>query len=116
MAASSAPAARKQNGETSLSSSVPFDFDRPPIIDGFSPLPRVKDETFKEKFIRKTKENPFVPIGQLHKLRNTIKLLPSLEEFIQHLRVAFKLILVKKKKRIKVIISAQLFEFGDKCV
>lgn len=71
MAASSVPAAPEQNGETSLSSSMPFDFDRPPIIEGFSPLPRVKDETFKEKFIRKTKENPFVPIGQLYKLRNT---------------------------------------------
>lgn len=71
MAASSSPAAPEQNGETSLSSSVPFDFDRPPIIEGFSRLPRVKDETFKEKFIRKTKENPFVPIGQKYKLRNT---------------------------------------------
>lgn len=70
MAASSAPAAPEQRGETSLPSSVSFDFDRPPIIEGFSPLPRVKDETFKEKFIRKTKENPFVPIGQLYKLRN----------------------------------------------
>lgn len=71
MAASSVPTQPGQSGETSLSASVPFDFDRPPIIEGFSPLPRVKDETFKEKFIRKTKENPFVPIGQLHKLRNT---------------------------------------------
>lgn len=71
MAAPSVPTESRQSGETSLSASVPFDFDRPPIIEGFSPLPRVKDETFKEKFIRKTKENPFVPIGQLHKLRNT---------------------------------------------
>ncbi|CAN9514837.1 unnamed protein product [Ophioblennius macclurei] len=44
---------------------VPFDFSRPPVIEGFSPLPRLKEETFKEKFMRKTKENPFVPIGCL---------------------------------------------------
>lgn len=79
MAASPVPTASDQNVETSLSNSVPFDFDRPPIIEGFSPLPRVKDETFKEKFIRKSKENPFVPIGQLHKLRNTGKFSPSLK-------------------------------------
>uniref|UniRef100_A0A3B5KJ94 HIG1 hypoxia inducible domain family, member 2A n=2 Tax=Takifugu rubripes TaxID=31033 RepID=A0A3B5KJ94_TAKRU len=65
MAASSVPTTPDQNVETSLSNSVPFDFDRPPIIEGFSPLPRVKDETFKEKFTRKSKENPFVPIGCL---------------------------------------------------
>lgn len=47
---------------------VPFDFSQPPVIEGFNPSPRVKDETFKEKFLRKTKENPFVPIGELHKL------------------------------------------------
>lgn len=79
MAASPVPTASDQNVETSLSNSVPFDFDRPPIIEGFNPLPRVKDETFKEKFIRKSKENPFVPIGQLHKLRNTVKFSPSLK-------------------------------------
>ncbi|XP_028271567.1 HIG1 domain family member 2A, mitochondrial [Parambassis ranga] len=45
--------------------SVPFDFSQPPIIEGFNPLPKLKDETFKEKFMRKTKENPFVPIGCL---------------------------------------------------
>ncbi|XP_036933272.1 HIG1 domain family member 2A, mitochondrial [Acanthopagrus latus] len=43
---------------------VPFDF-QPPVIEGFDPSPRVKDETSKEKFLRKTKENPFVPIGCL---------------------------------------------------
>ncbi|XP_062332017.1 HIG1 domain family member 2A, mitochondrial [Osmerus eperlanus] len=48
-------------------SSPPFalDFSQPPVIDGFTPLSRPKDETFKEKFIRKTKDNPFVPIGCL---------------------------------------------------
>lgn len=79
MAASSVPTEPDQNVETSLSNSVPFDFGRPPIIEGFSPLPRVKDETFKEKFIRKSKENPFVPIGQLHKLRKAVKFSPSLK-------------------------------------
>lgn len=44
---------------------LPFDFSQPPIIEGFTPQPRFKDETFKEKFLRKTKENPFVPIGCL---------------------------------------------------
>ncbi|XP_068443210.1 HIG1 domain family member 2A, mitochondrial [Clinocottus analis] len=44
---------------------VPFDFSQPPAIEGFNPLPKAKDETFKEKFMRKTKENPFVPIGCL---------------------------------------------------
>ncbi|XP_077465546.1 HIG1 domain family member 2A, mitochondrial [Stigmatopora argus] len=50
---------------TSGGTSIPFDFSQPPVIEGFSPSPRVKDETFKEKFIRKTKDNPFVPIGCL---------------------------------------------------
>lgn len=74
MAASTTPAVAEQTTQTSPSVSVPFDFAQPPIIEGFSPLPRVKDETFKEKFIRKTKENPFVPIGQLHKQGNATKL------------------------------------------
>ena len=81
MAASLAPAAPEQKGETSPSPSVPFDFHRAPVIEGFSPLAEVKDETFKEEFIRKTKANPFVPLGQLYKLRNTIKLWQNLEWF-----------------------------------
>jgi len=44
---------------------VIFDFSKPPVIEGFTPLPRQKEETFKEKFLRKTGENPFVPIGCL---------------------------------------------------
>ncbi|TNN37998.1 HIG1 domain family member 2A [Liparis tanakae] len=44
---------------------APFDFSQPPDIEGFSRLPAARDETFKEKFLRKTKENPFVPIGCL---------------------------------------------------
>ncbi|XP_061541426.1 HIG1 domain family member 2A, mitochondrial [Phycodurus eques] len=50
---------------TSGRGSNPFDFSQPPVIEGFSPLPRAKDETFKEKFMRKAKDNPFVPIGCL---------------------------------------------------
>uniref|UniRef100_A0A8C6TN22 HIG1 hypoxia inducible domain family, member 2A n=1 Tax=Neogobius melanostomus TaxID=47308 RepID=A0A8C6TN22_9GOBI len=44
---------------------IPFDFSQPPIIEGFTPPPRIKEEGFQEKFIRKTKENPFVPLGCL---------------------------------------------------
>ncbi|XP_060757160.1 HIG1 domain family member 2A, mitochondrial [Neoarius graeffei] len=42
-----------------------FDLSAPPVIDGFTPQPRPREEGFKDKFIRKTKENPFVPIGCL---------------------------------------------------
>uniref|UniRef100_A0A3Q3W5Y1 HIG1 domain-containing protein n=1 Tax=Mola mola TaxID=94237 RepID=A0A3Q3W5Y1_MOLML len=65
MAAVPTSAASEQTAEMSASGPVPFDFSQPPMIEGFSPLPRVKEETFKEKFIRKTKENPFVPIGSV---------------------------------------------------
>ncbi|XP_061757945.1 HIG1 domain family member 2A, mitochondrial [Nerophis ophidion] len=66
MAVTAATAAVGEQTPTSSSSgSVPFDLARPPVIEGFSPLPRLKEETFKEKFLRKTKDNPFVPIGCL---------------------------------------------------
>ncbi|XP_071772582.1 HIG1 domain family member 2A, mitochondrial [Centroberyx gerrardi] len=65
MAAATPPAVPEQTSKTPSMAAVPFDFSQPPIIEGFSPLPRLKEETFKEKFIRKTKENPFVPIGCL---------------------------------------------------
>lgn len=44
---------------------IPFDFGQPPVIEGFNPTsPGIfQTETFKEKFMRKFKENPFVPIG-----------------------------------------------------
>lgn len=48
------------------SGQIPFDPSRPPDIEGFIPLSRAREESFQEKFIRKTKENPFVPIGELH--------------------------------------------------
>ncbi|CAJ1058136.1 HIG1 domain family member 2A%2C mitochondrial [Xyrichtys novacula] len=65
MAAATTPADPERRPQTSATGPVPFDFSQPPIIEGFSPLPKIKDETFKEKFMRKTKENPFVPIGCL---------------------------------------------------
>ncbi|XP_072293911.1 HIG1 domain family member 2A, mitochondrial [Eucyclogobius newberryi] len=64
MAATSTPVVSDQTIKTSAGS-IPFDFSQPPIIEGFTPPPRFKEETFQEKFIRKTKENPFVPIGCL---------------------------------------------------
>lgn len=67
MAATPSAVVPEQAADLPPTAPVPFDLSQPPVIDGFTPLPRVKDETFKEKFIRKTKENPFVPIGQLHK-------------------------------------------------
>ncbi|KAJ3588451.1 hypothetical protein NHX12_012044 [Muraenolepis orangiensis] len=42
-----------------------YDFSNPPLIEGFTPSAQRRDETSKEKLIRKTKENPFVPIGCL---------------------------------------------------
>ncbi|XP_045886560.1 HIG1 domain family member 2A, mitochondrial [Micropterus dolomieu] len=63
MAATATPTVPEQTPETLRSGPVPFDFSQPPVIEGFNPLPKIKDETFKDKFIRKTKENPFVPIG-----------------------------------------------------
>lgn len=65
MATASNPIVSEQTPKTSSPGPVAFDFSQPPIIEGFSPQPRIKDETFKEKFLRKTKENPFVPIGCL---------------------------------------------------
>ncbi|AWP12301.1 putative HIG1 domain family member 2A mitochondrial [Scophthalmus maximus] len=38
---------------------------RPPVIEGFNPLSNTREETFKEKLTRKTKQNPFVPVGCL---------------------------------------------------
>ncbi|XP_007904434.1 HIG1 domain family member 2A, mitochondrial [Callorhinchus milii] len=38
---------------------------KPPVIEGFHPAPRPREESFRDKFIRKTSENPFVPLGML---------------------------------------------------
>lgn len=64
MAAAPTSVGQDQPTKTSPAPIV-FDVSQPPVIEGFSPLPRAKEENFKDKFIRKTKENPFVPIGEL---------------------------------------------------
>lgn len=66
MAATTTPAVPEEAPKTPPSGPVPFDFSQPPVIEGFTPLSRPREETFKEKFMRKTKENPFVPIGELY--------------------------------------------------
>ncbi|KAM6976616.1 HIG1 domain family member 2A, mitochondrial [Aplochiton taeniatus] len=65
MAAVTSQAVPEQASELRSEPAVPFDFSKPPVIEGFTPLSRPREETFKEKFIRKTKDNPFVPIGCL---------------------------------------------------
>lgn len=66
MATATTPVGQDQPNKTA-SPPVVFDLSQPPVIEGFTPLPRAREENFKDKFIRKTKENPFVPIGELHK-------------------------------------------------
>ncbi|XP_053423243.1 HIG1 domain family member 2A, mitochondrial [Nycticebus coucang] len=44
---------------------APFEPSQPPVIEGFSPSVYSNTESFKEKFLRKTRENPVVPIGCL---------------------------------------------------
>ncbi|XP_076993822.1 HIG1 domain family member 2A, mitochondrial [Tamandua tetradactyla] len=48
-----------------VSSEGGFDPSRPPTIEGFTPSVYSPPESFKEKFLRKTRENPMVPIGCL---------------------------------------------------
>ncbi|XP_077182479.1 HIG1 domain family member 2A, mitochondrial [Paroedura picta] len=44
----------------------PFDPTHPPVIEGFKPsIFQQHEETFREKFLRKTRQNPLVPIGCL---------------------------------------------------
>ncbi|XP_070595076.1 HIG1 domain family member 2A, mitochondrial [Erythrolamprus reginae] len=43
----------------------PFDPYRPPVIEGFTPISNTGGEAFQSKFVRKFRENPFVPIGCL---------------------------------------------------
>lgn len=47
-----------------VSPEAPFDPSKAPVIEGFSPTVYTSPEGFKEKFIRKTRENPMVPIGK----------------------------------------------------
>ncbi|XP_019938401.1 HIG1 domain family member 2A, mitochondrial [Paralichthys olivaceus] len=61
MAAATTPAAPEHTVQAPLSG---LD-DGPPHIEGFNPSHLTRDETFREKLERKTKENPFVPIGCL---------------------------------------------------
>ncbi|XP_032885384.1 HIG1 domain family member 2A, mitochondrial [Amblyraja radiata] len=42
-----------------------IDLSKPPIIEGFAILPKHIEEGFQDKLIRKTTENPFVPVGML---------------------------------------------------
>uniref|UniRef100_A0A8I5YJU0 HIG1 domain-containing protein n=1 Tax=Pongo abelii TaxID=9601 RepID=A0A8I5YJU0_PONAB len=44
---------------------VPFEPSKPPVIEGLSPTVYWNPESFKEKFLRKTRKNPVVPIGCL---------------------------------------------------
>ena len=67
MAASPTVVSQDQAANAASQGPIPFDISKPPIIEGFTPLPRHREEGFKDKFIRKTKENPFVPIGKLKK-------------------------------------------------
>ncbi|XP_020854251.1 HIG1 domain family member 2A, mitochondrial [Phascolarctos cinereus] len=50
----------------SVAPEVAFDPATPPVVEGFSPTPhRLRDESVKDKFQRKVRENPVVPIGCL---------------------------------------------------
>ncbi|XP_005795452.1 HIG1 domain family member 2A, mitochondrial [Xiphophorus maculatus] len=63
MAAAAAPAVPDQAPKMQAPGQMPFDPSHAPVIEGFTPVTLAKNESFKEKFLRKTKENPFVPIG-----------------------------------------------------
>ncbi|XP_014911258.1 HIG1 domain family member 2A, mitochondrial [Poecilia latipinna] len=63
MAAAATPAVPDQAPKMQAPGQVPFDPSQAPVIEGFTPITLGKNESFKEKFMRKTKENPFVPIG-----------------------------------------------------
>ncbi|XP_001380908.1 HIG1 domain family member 2A, mitochondrial [Monodelphis domestica] len=50
----------------SVAPEVPFDPSQPPVIEGFSPSRNLlRDESVRDKFGRKIRENPVVPLGCL---------------------------------------------------
>ena len=51
---------------------APFEPSQPPVIEGFSPSVYSTSESFKEKFLRKTRENPMVPIGKQAGAKGTV--------------------------------------------
>ncbi|KAL4648777.1 HIG1 domain family member 2A, mitochondrial [Arapaima gigas] len=65
MAATTSSVGQETGAKAAPSSPVPFDLSDPPVIEGFRPLARTREEGFGDKFVRKTKENPFVPLGCL---------------------------------------------------
>lgn len=60
------PASLDQDMATSgpVTPGAPSGPSQPPAIEGFSPSVYSTPESFKEKFLRKTRENPMVPIGK----------------------------------------------------
>ncbi|KAG7267471.1 hypothetical protein CRUP_007961 [Coryphaenoides rupestris] len=63
MAAASTPSVATNAPLIQQPASMPYDITQPPVIEGFTPTSRRDDETFKERFMVKFKQNPFVPIG-----------------------------------------------------
>ncbi|KAB0395723.1 hypothetical protein E2I00_006815, partial [Balaenoptera physalus] len=51
---------------------APFEPSQPPVIEGFNPSVYSTSESFKEKFLRKTRENPMVPIGKQAGAKGTV--------------------------------------------
>ncbi|ELK03134.1 HIG1 domain family member 2A, mitochondrial [Pteropus alecto] len=49
----------------SVTPGTPFEPSQPPVVEGMSPSVYSTTESFKEKFLRKTRENPMVPLGCL---------------------------------------------------
>lgn len=59
--------ARRYLARAAMAQSAPPPFDpyRPPVIEGFTPTShRGEAERFQSKFMRKFRQNPFVPLGE----------------------------------------------------
>ncbi|XP_018603314.1 HIG1 domain family member 2A, mitochondrial [Scleropages formosus] len=65
MAATTNSVEQVAGAKSAPSPNVPLELGQPPVIEGFAPRSRARDEGFMDKFARKTKENPFVPLGCL---------------------------------------------------